>query len=188
NGAIAPGDYDNDNRLDLFMTGQLQSTFNPELKLVLHRTNGFSTFPLFGQGATGGTLSSGDFNNDGRRDLLLMGSSLGSRITRLFRNNGNSSFIAVGSGLPALFGKCAVWGDFDNDGWADVLITGADNSANFCQVWKNRGDSTFTNINVALPGLSSTVAAWGDYVNDGNLDFVLAGYDGSSPVTQLWRS
>jgi hypothetical protein len=47
----------------------------------------------------------------------------------------------------------------------------------------------FTSAPVAgLPEVSDSSVAWGDYDNDGRIDFLLTGYTGSGGVTQLWRN
>src|SRR5205814_8556653 len=47
----------------------------------------------------------------------------------------------------------------------------------------------FTNVPVAgLPGVDTGWAAWGDYDNDGRLDFALLGYDSLNPLAEIWRN
>src|SRR6185369_16463983 len=46
-------------------------------------------------------------------------------------------------------------------------------------------------VPISIPGLSAVYigsVAWGDYDNDGRLDFLLTGYGGSPYVSQLWRN
>ena len=67
-------------------------------------------------------------------------------------------------------------GDFDNDGWEDVYITGFHGSA----LYRNNHDGTFTDV-TAKAGVANadrwgTSAAFGDYDNDGNLDLYVANY------------
>ena len=55
-------------------------------------------------------------------------------------------------------------------------------------MWRNTG-SGFTNV--PTPGcreLTSSSVAWGDYDNDGRLDFLLTGETGSGPIAQVWRN
>ena len=69
----------------------------------------------------------------------------------------------------ALSGSSQVsWGDYDHDGWDDLLTNGP-------TLYRNNGDGTFTDVSVeaGLDALSSSSSAniWGDFDNDGCLDF-----------------
>ena len=77
-----------------------------------------------------------------------------------------------------MFIFCSVdWGDYDNDGDLDILITGETYSGEDSKIYKNNGDGTFTEqTGISLTGVSYSSAAWGDYDNDGDLDIVLSGY------------
>ncbi len=98
--------------------------------------------------------------------------------------------------MPGVRGGAAAWGDYDNDGRLDILLTGATtNDANgfftgfISQVWRNTG-SGFSNINAGLPGVGfRSAAAWGDYDNDGRLDFIISGEDANTNlITQVWKN
>jgi hypothetical protein len=75
------------------------------------------------------------------------------------------------------------WGDYDNDGRLDILLTG---STNVAQIWRNTGNG-FSNINASLPGVAYSSVAWGDYDNDGRLDVLLTGQTTSTQlISQVW--
>jgi hypothetical protein len=76
------------------------------------------------------------------------------------------------------------WGDYDNDGDLDILLTGFDPDGNsVAKLYRNNGGG-FGDSGVALTGVGASSVAWGDYDNDGDLDILLTGYDGSGPVTK----
>ena len=74
------------------------------------------------------------------------------------------------------------WGDYDGDGWLDLLVSGQSNSVPICQIWRNLQNGSFSNINAGLTGVWRSSVAWGDYDNDGKPDVLLAGGSANHPV------
>jgi len=127
-----------------------------------------------------------DYDNDGWMDILLVdGSSIEDyragkcHPPRLYHNNHDGTFtdVSAKSGLNFCgWGYGVAVGDFDNDGWEDVYITGFHGSA----LYHNNHDGTFTDV-TAKAGVANadrwgTSASFGDYDNDGNLDLYVANY------------
>jgi hypothetical protein len=69
------------------------------------------------------------------------------------------------------------WGDFDNDGFIDLVAANGAPSSNENEfLYRNDGTGTFTKItgiNVVTNGGISFAAGWGDYDNDGFLDLFI---------------
>ncbi|MCX6872190.1 MAG: FG-GAP-like repeat-containing protein, partial [Verrucomicrobia bacterium] len=129
---------------------------------------------------------------DGDLDLLLSGSVDGlTEATRLYRNNGNGTFSEnTAAGLKDIYGAAA-WGDYDNDGDLDLVLSGAYGAnVSFTDVYRNNGNGTFTALNLGLRPLQGGSAVWGDCDNDGDLDLLLAGYSETDDAeyTRLYRN
>jgi len=210
-GSVAWGDYDNDGRRDILLAGGSDLFNFDENVAQVWRTTGNTGIPFldinggFGlPGINTGSASWADYDNDGRLDILLTGTTNGeaASLTEVWRNTGNG-FTNIDAGLPRAYYSSVAWGDHDNDGRLDILLTGITNALFvepvplISQVWRNTGTG-FTNINAGLPGIANGSAAWGDYDNDGRLDILLAGsaaviFEGGFPVftnfiCQVWRN
>ncbi|MBI2949736.1 MAG: VCBS repeat-containing protein [Verrucomicrobia bacterium] len=75
------------------------------------------------------------------------------------------------TGLATSWG--AAWGDFDNDGFIDLVVGNV--GTDF--LYRNNRDGTFTSITSSVVVVNdsdgSAGVAWADYDNDGNLDLVI---------------
>ncbi|MBI5471481.1 MAG: VCBS repeat-containing protein, partial [Ignavibacteriae bacterium] len=190
-GSAAWGDYDNDGDLDILLTGVSNSGGNVGSSFV-YRNDGSGVFTDINAGLAGVTGSSvawGDYDNDGDLDILLTGSTNGSNsgaISKVYRNDGGT-FTDIAAGLTGVHLGSVAWGDYDNDGDLDILLTGVDaGNTKTSKIYRNDG-GTFTDINAALTGVEFSSVAWGDYDNDGDLDIVLAGYDGTY-LSKIYRN
>lgn len=116
----------------------------------------------------------GDYDNDGDLDLAV---SLGSGEVRLYRND-KGVFVSVGAeaGMPQAGShelRGLSWGDFDADGFID-LLGGATSKDKLTVVLRNEGGRRFTNVAAAIgltiPNRSARQTNWVDFDNDGDLD------------------
>ncbi len=131
-----------------------------------------------------------DYNNDGLLDLYVVNGRYVEGITNhsaadgrdatnhLYRNNGNGTFTDVtaeaGVGGKGLGTGVAV-GDFDNDGYEDLYVTGY----KFAILYHNNGNGTFTDVTAdarADNPYFGIGTAFLDYDRDGRLDLFVGNY------------
>lgn len=140
-----------------------------------------------------------DFDNDG--DLDIVASSLGlDHQLRYFRNNGDGSFsdATEAAGLVGEVGGLnIVQTDYDNDGWADILVLRGGwfgrEGKHPKSLLRNLGNGTFDDVTevAGLMSLAPTqTATWFDYNGDGWLDLFIGHEtrDGDTNVCQLFRN
>ncbi|MDZ4121145.1 MAG: FG-GAP-like repeat-containing protein, partial [Candidatus Cloacimonadaceae bacterium] len=176
-------DYDNDGDLDLLIIGSSTQYGTPSTRLYTNLNgNGFNLVTTNFQDVYRGSVSWGDYNNDGFLDFALCGmNSLNIPVTVIYRGNGTSSFTAIDAGIIGLDYSCLEWGDYNNDGLLDLVICGISGGINYTRIYRNDGNDTFTNIHADIVQVSYSVVSWGDYDNDGDLDLLIAG-NGKSKV------
>jgi len=125
-GTASWGDFDNDGNQDILISGK-------DVSLVpvsyVYRNNGDKTFSFANAGLVGTALGPADwidYDNDGDADIMLAGENAGcgNASTRLYNNNGVGGFDEFPAGLPFVERASSTWGDFDNDGDYDLLLTG----------------------------------------------------------------
>lgn len=126
----------------------------------------------------------GDFDGDGWLDLYTSG---GMAASRLFHNEGDGTFSELDAGAAALVSEStggAAWGDFDNDGYDDLVVV----TAGVNRLFHNLDGVVLEDVTFGsgLVGQDqSMMAAWGDYDADGCLDLYIANH-GLDP-DQLYR-
>jgi enediyne biosynthesis protein E4 len=192
------GDFDSDGWPDLFVANDGGQNF-------LYHNKHDGTFEEIGVvsgtglGPEGDRLGNmagdfGDFDRDGKLDLVV--TRYGRQPASLYRNDGQGLFtdIAADAKIGSLTYVPIKWGvgfgDFDNDGWPDILIANGNFSSLLdafedevkygepLQLFRNLRNGTFVEIadQVGLndgPLKSRRGTAFGDVNNDGNLDVVV---------------
>ena len=183
-------DVDNDGKLDLYVN-----------RKAIYKNLGSGNFTQTGTGMQNqtGNLSNtwADYNNDGFIDCWV--TSTGASNSFLYKNNGDGSFTKITSGdigdSSYNTGWGCAWGDYDNDGYTDLVIAAANgfgvvNHPN--RLYHNNGDGSFSRID--MHGLTDTLApftvpAWNDYDQDGDMDlFIGSGPGGTVSYDYLYKN
>jgi len=130
-----------------------------------------------------------DYDNDGWMDIFMVNSGPCDFFTpktplqnALYKNNRDGTFTDVSekSGLAETkaFGMGIAVGDYDNDGFPDLMVTAYGRQT----LYHNNGEGTFTDV-TAKSGITgpnaplwATSAVWFDYDNDGKLDLFLCSF------------
>jgi len=212
-GACA-ADYDNDGRVDLYVTSD-----GPDQ--LFHNDGGgrftdVSSRARVGSKLLGASCAFADIDNDGNVDLFVAnyvdpdnskvcGDSRARAYCRpdvysgvpsaMYRNNGDGTFTDVtkASGLDRTDGKAlgVVFADYDNDGRVDLFVAN-DLTRNF--LYHNEGKGTFREVGlpagVALASDGRVRAGmgtdFGDYDGDGLLDLIVTNFE--SEAHSLFRN
>lgn len=199
-GDAAWGDYDNDGRPDLFVFGKTKDSLWSGL--YKNTGSGFENKLLLlpaMQGIHRGKSVWVDYDNDGRLDLLTAGrntADLG--VVILHRNTGNGfeDRSTRLPGLPGLSDAAVAYGDYDNDGFPDLLISGYDLSGAIpvahTRLYHNLGNGHFEDASAHFPpGFLKTGAGtldWIDFDRDGRKDIFLTGDASGQHHSRLYRN
>ncbi len=207
--SVAFADYDQDGRIDVFVTNDTEPNF-------LFRNKGDGTFEEVGLEAGPALTDDGrsvsamgvdfrDYDNDSLPDLIF--TALVGETFPVFHNEGGGVFrdATYNTKVGRLSARLAGWSiglaDFNNDGWKDLFTSNShvtDNIEEFSTekyrqanaVWANAGDGTFDDMSPAS-GEAFQVrqahrgSAFADFNNDGRIDVVVSSL---GEPAELWRN
>lgn len=180
-GDVDWGDFNRDGYLDLLICGN-DGTLN---HTKIYSNDGDETFTEISfdlPDIYNGIIRWTDFNNDGLLDIFLSGDLdnntgdfITNPITELYSNNGDSTFTQISFSFTGLYVCDAVWADFNNDGWQDLIIAGDDGDYAKTQYYINNGDSTFNLQSGPFTNVQNADIDVLDYNKDGYKDLIIAG-------------
>lgn len=182
------GDINNDNYLD-FVAGNARSRPDNTFVYLNNKDNTFLNITTNSgvKNTRNRSATFADYNNDGLLDLLI-GTIRVSTPPVLYKNLGDLQFADVSeeAGLNATGGSTfqAMWLDYNNDGFADILQVNVGGKVVPQHLYHNNGDGTFTVVSDSV-GLTESFAAHTavafDYDNDGDSD-IFYGISGGTNV------
>jgi Bacterial Ig-like domain (group 3)/FG-GAP-like repeat/Abnormal spindle-like microcephaly-assoc'd, ASPM-SPD-2-Hydin/Protein of unknown function (DUF1573) len=169
--AIAVGDFNGDGKLDVVVAGYGTKQQGPIITVLLGKGDGtFQTGQNFPLASTPEAMVVGDFNNDGKLDVMVSVNAA-ANINILLGNGDGSLQSPIASTVGS--GTNYVVGDFNGDGNLDLFVPNP-TVGNITVAFGN-GDGTFqagknTFLNIDIVGLTV-----GDVNHDGKLDVVTGG-------------
>jgi len=161
----------------------------PQAGITVRNVNGSPDHKRYIIEATGSGVAIIDYDRDGWPDIFLVnGKEMDGQskpgeappTSHLFRNNHDGTFtdVTAKAGLTATaWGQGACVGDYDNDGYDDLYVTGY----GLNRLYHNEGNGTFKEV-AQQAGVAGTGKEWGtgcafvDYDRDGKLDIAVANY------------
>jgi len=193
--SVGCADFTGDGYLDLYVGNYEDPSLNPYPD-IYYTSDGDGTFTLAWE-ASGGTIRNArgiapaDYDNDGDIDIYVSNYRLLANF--LWDNNGSGAFndeaastgaIDPGySGYPGYYAHTigSAWGDYNNDGFLDLLQGNFAHSGQPTIALKqNQGGNSFIDVSTNALGDYSTrwqesyaSVAWADFNNDGYLDFFI---------------
>jgi len=166
--SVVAGRFNNASAIDLAV-----GTQNSSVSIFIG--NGDGTFSILGSYPAGTTLLAGDFNGDGKLDLVTpnVGYNGLAIAVAVLLGNGDGTFqnaVLYGTG-PGPAGLAAA--DFNGDGTLDLAIADAGSSS--VSILLGLGNGTFVAKTDYAAGLADSLAA-ADFNKDGKLDLAASDY------------
>ena len=176
--SISAGDYDGDGDMDFVVQGWCTYNGTNAQLAVVYKNNGTGMFTEAAtlDGRSNGIIEFGDYDNDGRLDILQIGwkesaEYKGGKVN-VYHNDGNDIFSDINNTtlFPMADGH-ARFGDYDNDGNLDIVLNGWGKS----YIYKGDGKGAFVQQDITLPGYNQAYVYWIDYNQDGFKDILTGG-------------
>ncbi len=167
------------------LDGSGDSSGSPELPSF---TNVIEEVGIGDVGVLGQTAAWGDFNGDGRQDLIVTNTDFSSPNLFLFRNDGSGfTDVTEQSGISDLPVRSAAWADFDNDGLLDLVI-GTIMAGSPPVLYRNLNGGVFEDVSdragITREGGVIGHTVWVDYNRDGLVDL----FQANAGVSFLYRN
>jgi uncharacterized protein YuzB (UPF0349 family) len=191
-------DSNGDGKIDLIITGFIEQD---QGQTRLYLNNGDYTYrkdedSIF-KNLYNGDVKWGDFDRDGDIDVLLSGIVEDGNIVTLIYENTSGKFhvrediqlVSVGENW---FGGTK-WVDYNNDGLLDILVSGRGGSVLVLdyvfKLYMNNGNGTFGEVlEPNFEGIGDSSVDFGDFDNDGDVDFCFIGTNANGAVTGVYEN
>ncbi len=141
----------------------------------------FGTAADFGTGQDPRYVATGDFNGDGKKDIVA--ANYNSNTISVLLANGDGTYQPAVNYTVGSNPKAVVIGDFNGDGKPDLAVANSNYASNIVSILTGNGDGTFQALlNVTVESAPGALAV-GDFNGDGRLDLAVA--NGSNNISIL---
>ena len=178
NGVVKIADFEKDGDLDIFMLGETNASIKKNTYIKTNQQNFWSSLENVQNGAL--TIF-GDYvyymgKNPNQSSMVFKRMSL---------QDGNNQEVGI---IGLMNGDIAI-GDYNNDGFEDIVVTGENlNAESVTKLYNGTANGFVENTEIALTGLRNSTANWVDYDLDGDLDLFLNGTNDSGEFSLLYKT
>lgn len=131
----------------------------------------------------------GDYDNDGDKDIVIIGTPANIAATKFYINNNDGTFTEnLNHGFRNVGDGDLEWEDYNSDGNVDLLISGVDNTGGgnataVTRIYKNLGNGSFQELADNFLNIYQGSVEWIDFNNDNKPDFLVSGRTSPQGVT-----
>lgn len=184
-GVVVAADYDNDNDLDVLISGAIANE-NTSSNLYANDGNGgYDTSSVFIEPLNFGDAQFADVDGDLDLDLLMNGrNSGGQSTTKMYLNNGFGQLDSVPTVFEQLSQSTIDFIDVDGDLDLDVFMTGRNNdfATRVSKLYVNDGNGVFSeSMGSSFLPVYQSATTFGDVDGDLDLDIIVVGSNSFFP-------
>lgn len=194
-GDVVFGDIDNDNDLDVVISGINSSSTIDSTRIYKNDGTGLFTYyngDMIAKVADG-TLEFADIDNDNDLDLLITGDNITDEITKLYLNDGTGVFtLSPGTPFAGVKNSATLFVDYDNDNDLDLFLMGhyyvGASLIKHTDLYANDGSGNFSVVPNTFPHVAHGHFQVEDVDNDNDLDVVIVGTNNSGQYCQIFNN
>lgn len=177
NGTVDFMDFDNDNDLDVLVSGTTAG--GPQTATYENQSGTFVQVDLGLPNMQFTTTAWADFDRDGDEDLLMSGPDANFNAATIIYENRGDTLVNIDTNLvlPGVWYGDADWTDLDGDGWLDFIVTGLDGNFTEITTMYRYDGTTFQPAGQNLVPMTFPWAKFMDFDMDADEDLLLMGVD-----------